>query len=408
MNEKSGIIFRPETHRILYILLLIATPFLLLQNYLQSVIGELSALTFEVLDFSIPVTVAVALILIAIILVFSYKKLNKLRLISWIIVIVLLWIGQKSTDYYFDHKFYELQFNWHYFAYAIFAYLNYRALSIKNTNPQRIILYTFLSALATSTLDEFLQMPLSNRVFDVGDISKDMWGTMIGLFFVFFILENGSLIKNGWKIRQQRAINYIKSPLSLLVFLFILAYFFMVIASLLTETIYILSTIFITLIVAGIIFLIIHLSQFKFPRNIIIAFAAIVIIIQVYSFQNHFNDNITYNKNHILIYKGIPIIYFDVLIFPNGSFRLVDKKKTFNQRDQKTIFKLCDKIIVFGKGSDATGGKGFPLTDVAQFVYDKSDSKGIQIILQNNDEAVVTFNRLKNEGKKPTLIYHNN
>ncbi len=396
MNVKPGILLTPETHRILYILLLIATPFLLLQNYLQSVIGELSSLTYTVFNIDIPVTVTIAVILVVVVIIFTYRKLTKIRIVSWVIVIFLFWIGQKSTDYYFNHKFYELQYNWHYFAYAIFAYLNYRALSVKKVSQQKIIILTSISALATSVLDEFLQMPLSNRIFDIGDISKDVWGTMIGLFFIFFILENGSILNKGWNIRRKSIKYYSDSPLSLLVFLYIISYVFMVVASLLTETTYTFPTIFITIFIAGIIFLIIHLSQFKISSIVIIVFMTILIAVQGYFLIKYFNDDIIYNKNHILVYKGIPIYYFDVFIFPNGSFRLVDKKKVFNQRDQETIFNLCENIIVFGIGSDGTGGKGFPLTDETQFVFNDSKRKGIQIILQNNEEAAISFNRLKN------------
>ena len=163
MFAKLSIIFKPETHRILYILLLIATPFLLLQNYLQSAIGELSNLTYVVFNTTIPVTVSIAIILIITILFFTYKKLNKHRLISWIIVVMLFWIGQKSTDFYFNHKFYELQYNWHYFAYAIFSYLNYRVLSEKNATPQKIIVLTFIYTLTISTFDELMRLIGSDK-----------------------------------------------------------------------------------------------------------------------------------------------------------------------------------------------------------------------------------------------------
>jgi hypothetical protein len=407
MNGKLSILKKPETHRILYILLLIATPFLLLQNYLQSVIGEISNLTYSLGKVDIPVTVTIAALGILIILTYSYQKLNKIRIIAWLVVIILFWIGQKSTDYYFNHKYYELQYNWHYFAYAIFAYLNYLALSTKNTSKQNIILLTFISALATSTLDEFLQMPLSNRIFDVGDISKDLWGTTIGLIIIFFILENGEIISKGWRIRHKKISDYFKHPLSALLLVFIFSYIFMVVASVLTETKFIVNSLSITLIIFTLTFLIIHLSQFKFYRSLILIIVSLLFFIQAFFFIRYFDSNISYNKNNILVYKGIPIIYFDVMIYPNGFFRLVDKKDRFNLRDQQTIFNLCENIIIFGTGDDGMGVKGFPLTDKTQFVFNETNYKGIQIILLKNSEAVKNFNRIKKEGKKPTLIYHN-
>jgi len=106
MDSKFSVIYKPETHRLLYILLLIATPFILLQNYLQSTIGQISNLSYEAFGISIPITVTVAIVLIVIILFFTFNKINKRRIISWVIVVVLFWIGQKSTDFYFNHKYY--------------------------------------------------------------------------------------------------------------------------------------------------------------------------------------------------------------------------------------------------------------------------------------------------------------
>lgn len=408
MKEKYGIIFKPGTHRILYVLLLIATPFLLLQNYLQTLIGTLAASTFPVAGVDVPFILIIALALIGLILYFSYKKLNRLRVISWLIVIILFWIGQSSTDYYFNQNFYDLQYNWHFFAYAIFAYINYRALSVKRSPPEKVIKITFFSALGASTLDELLQIPLSNRVFDLGDISKDVWGAMIGLFIIYFILENGSIVKKGWKLRQQIIINYTKNPVSLLILLFILSYIFMVVSSVLTETAFILPAMLITLLLFTTVFMIIHLTQFKLWRNLILAFFSLLLVIQAYSFVRHFNDNIVSTSRNILNYKGIPIIYFDVMIYPNGFFRLVDKKTEFNQRDQKTIVQKCENIIVFATGMEGEGGKGFPFSEETQFLLNEMNHKGVQIILQNNKTACKTFNRIKKEGKRPALIYHNN
>lgn len=408
MNSSTGIIFKPETHRLLYILLLVATPFLLLQNYLQSVIGELSNLTYTVFNTSIPVTVTIGVVIITVILFFTYRKLNRLRIISWVVILCLFWIGQKSTDYYFNHKFYELQYNWHYFAYAIFAFLNYRVLSAKNASPQKIIALTFIYTLAISTFDELMQMPLSNRIFDIGDISKDLWGSMIGLIFIFFILENGKIIKDGWKIRQEKIRGYFNNPLSLLLVEIIFAYVFMVTASLLTVSSYILITVLISVLLIGIKFIIVHLSQKKISRNILIVLFAGLIITQGYFIIKYNDDNIVYYKNKLLIYKGIPVYFFDVLIYPDGTFRLVDKKKIFNQRDQQTILALSENIIVIGNGIDGSGGNGFHQKIENQFIYNEFTKQGVQIIILNNDEACDKFNALKAKNKRPVLILHNN
>jgi VanZ family protein len=408
MNIKMGKLKKPKTHRILYILLLIATPFLLLQNYLQSLIGELSNLTFSIFETSIPVTLTIAVISIIIILIFTHKKLNKLRIFSWIVIVFLFWIGQKSTDYYFNHKFYELQYNWHFFAYAIFAYLNYRILSEKKVKSQKIIALTFIYTLIISTFDEAVQIPLSNRIFDIGDIAKDLWGSMIGLFFIFFILEDGLILKNGWKIRNKKLTHYFTNPLSLLLIEFIFAYVFIITSSLLTSTEYIFISIFSSVMIVAIIISIAHISQIRLWRNLLILFFTTIIITQGFFLFKYSNKNIIYSNSKLLIYKGIPIYFFDVIIFPDGTFRLVDKKKLFNKRDQNTILDISENIIIIGSGTDGSGGIGFPQNSVSQFIYNETSEKGVQIIILENDEACNKFNALKIQGKKPSLILHNN
>lgn len=408
MNKRLDIIFKPETNRTLYILLLIATPFLLLQNYMQSTIGELSNLSFAFFGTNVPVTVTAALVIVIAILCFAYKKLNGLRIVGWLVVAILLWVGQKSTDFYFNHKFYELQYNWHYFAYAIFAYLNYMVLSGKNASPQKIISFTFVYTLAISTFDEAVQMPLSNRVFDLGDIAKDLWGSMMGLFIIFFILENGKIIKNGWEIRHKKLKEYINGPVSMLVLGFLFAYVFMVVTSLLTETSYIVTSVFISMLLFALIFGIVHLSRLKLYRNLFIAIFATLMIVQGFFIYKYHDEGIVHNKNKLLVYNGVPIYFFDVLIYPDGMFRLVDKKEVFNKRDQQTILGISENIIVIGSGTDGQGGKGFPQIAETQFVFNKSTERGVQIIILKNDEAIKKFNKLKSEAKRPTLIFHNN
>ncbi|MFK5856699.1 MAG: VanZ family protein [Bacteroidota bacterium] len=408
MNKQFSLIFKPETHRILYILLLITTPFLLLQNYMQSLIGELSNLTYNLLGFNIPVTVTIGVIGIITILYFTYKKLNKLRIISWLVIIILFWIGQKSTDYYFNHKFYELQYNWHYFAYSIFAYLNYRVLIKKKVSPQKIVFLTFIYTLAISTFDEAVQIPLSNRIFDIGDISKDLWGSMIGQFFILFILENGKINNNGWKIRHKKIKDYFNSPLSLLIIEFIFAYIFIVFSSLLTSTEYTINTIFISILTTAAIFTVIHLSQNKIWKIVFIVLFAGILITQGFYLNKYSSENIIYYKNKLLIYKGIPIYFFDVLMYPDGSFRLIDKKKVFNGRDKQTILNICENIVIISSGTDGSGGKGFPENSQTQFIFGRETKQGVQVIILENNEACNKFNELRSDEKNPTLIFHNN
>ncbi len=73
-------------------------------------------------------------------------------------------------------------------------------------------------------------------------------------------------------------------------------------------------------------FLVFHNSQKKVYRNIFISIAIILVAFQSFFFIKYYNGNIIYNTKGLIVYKGIPIPYFDIMIYPNGTFRLVDKK----------------------------------------------------------------------------------
>jgi len=406
MNTRLRILFQPKTHFFLYALLLIATPFILLQNYLQSFIGQMSVKSFEIFNFDFPFTVAITLVIIVTLIISFWKKFTLTRLISWGIILILFWIGQKSTDYYFNHDFYELQYNWHYFAYGIFTYLSYRRLSVKNFSSQKILLITYISAICISAFDEAIQMPLSNRIFDLGDIAKDLWGTMIGLVFIFFILENGKILKNGRKIRQRKIKDYLQNPISLFLLEIVFAYLLMLFSSILTDTKYLFPAFFIPVFVFILFFFIIHLSQKKLYRNIFIILFIIMISVQAVFFIKYKDQNIVYHKNQLTIYKGIPLYYFDVLIYPDGMFRLVDKKETFNKRDLNKIMSFTENILIIGSNKNKSGGRGFPVDTESQFIFNYLNKQGLQIISQKNKDACNKFNQLCKEKKKPALILH--
>jgi len=406
MNKIFGLLQKPEAHRSLYILLLVATPFLLLQNYMQSTIGMLSELSFTLFDWNIPYVVAIAVVLVISLLLAFRRKITPRKLLGWVIVLFLFWVGQQSTDYYFNHKFYELQYNWHYFAYGIFAALNYRVLNTKHFPPQKIILHTFFYALAISAFDELVQIPLSNRIFDVGDIAKDLWGTMIGLFILYFIIEDGAIFRNNNPVRQPTLRAYANHPKTVFVLGFALAYIFMVVASLLTDSDHLIEAVTIPVVLFGLLVWIWHQSQKKMWRTVFVLLALLLTGTQVYLFFTHRESNISYDSNRLVVYKGIPLPYFDLMIYPNGWFRAVDKKSTFSARDIQTIKTLVRDILIIGTGENLKTGIGFPRDDMSQFIYNQRTDRGLQVIIMNNRQACQKFNQLKDEGKQPLLILH--
>lgn len=406
LNRLSIYLQRPESNRTLYVLLLIATPFLLLQNYLQPFIGSLSEHNFTLYHFDIPYILLAAFIITLLIMIAFRKHMTIKKLIGWGIVLVFFWIGQKSTDYYFNHDFYELQYNWHYFAYSIFAFLNYRVLKARKTDDARLIFSTFLYAMVVSTFDELIQIPLSNRIFDLGDIAKDLWGTVIGLFILFFIVENGRIFADSTPWSSATLKGYFGQPKSAFLIITLFAWVFMITSSVLTDSSLVAQAIVISVIGAVVLLLIMHLLTKKTSRKWVIGLLSAIIMTQLVVFYTHRHKGITYCMNKTLVYNGIPLPYFDVIIYPDGWFRLADKKRTFSQRDIQTIKAFSENILIIGTGSELSTNIGFPKDEISQFVFNINTNIGLQVITLDNVSACQKFNQLRQEGKKPTLILH--
>ncbi len=397
----------PLINFILYVMLLVATPFLLLQNYLQAFIGKLSLYYFEFLGIDIPYVVVLALIFLITLVILNLKNLSRFRIISILITFLLMIIGQKLSDFYFNHKFYELQHNWHYFAYGIFSYIAYRYFKSKNKSDARIILLTFISAIVISTFDEFIQIHISNRIFDIGDIGKDMWGTIIGMFFINFVINKGEIIKQTWKIREKKIIDYFNNPFSVLFLETIFTLLLLSISSQLTNIEYLGYSIFISVVLFVIFFFIYHLSQKDIFKRIFICLLIIYILVQGFFFVNYHKEDIIHNSYGITIYKGIPLLFLDIMIFENGSFRFVDKKHDFNPRDINTIGHYANDILLIGSGRDGLGGNGFSQKLKPHFIFNLATMKPLQVIILSTPEACKKYNQLKKEGYNVLFIIHN-
>jgi len=399
--------FNRGKQRLFYSLLLVATPFLLLQNYLQSFIGQLSHIEFTLLDKNIPVIPTVAFVMLLFLVIWLRKKFTRIRTVGWIAIFAMFWIGQYLTDFYFHHRFYDLQYNWHYLAYAIFAYLNYRYLKEKKTERSKILLSTFFMALTISSFDEMIQIPLSNRVFDIGDVSKDLWGTFVGLIFVFMIIENGSMFAHPFKLRHPKLKDYRVDSDSLFFYLFLFALLFMAFTAVLTDTSYLFQAVGYPVSLFLLIFGLVHFSQYKKARVVVVAIILFVVggltLLQV---RYHDKGIVTLNDN-LILYNGIPVYYLDILIYPDHTFRPVDKKDFFNQRDKRTIKQFSEDILLIASGTNGYGGRGFFVNKQSGFVYNKFKDRGLQVIILKNDMAFAEYNRLMEEGKRVTFIVKN-
>jgi len=352
--------------------------------------------------------VPLSVLAVALFVVFLLRSyITKYRLFTVALVIALNALAQQLTDYYFGHNFYDLQQNWHYLAYALYSYMIYRDLSRRKLPLYKMILITYFSALSLSTFDEFFQKFMSARVFDICDIGKDVYGVYMGIILVYLGGDKPEALLRDYKqIRHKDLRQYYRHPFTLVLMLFVLSLFFVAISSVLTDSEYWYFAVILTIIAFSLFFLIFHLSQFKLARNITLGLLAAAILVQGYFFIKYRDDNIMYNKYGLTIYKGIPIPFFDIMIYQNGFFRPVDKKHYFNLRDQDFFFQKKTDIILIASGAYGKGGRGFS-DNRHLFLFNHHLENGTQIIIQKNAEAIQTFNRLKREGKRVLFILHN-
>jgi hypothetical protein len=263
-----------------------------------------------------------------------------------------------------------------------------------------------MTALVISSFDEMIQIPLSNRIFDLGDVSKDLWGTMIGLVFVFVIIENGKLFSGSFKVRYPKLKDYLSDAEAVFFYLTMFALLFMAFSSVLSDTRYLLQAVTFPLLVFLLLFWFIHLSQFKIRWVLwilILAMLGGLVVLKI----KYRSKGVVAVTDHLFLYKGIPVYYLDVLIYPDQTFRPVDKKEFFNQRDKKTIKKLSENILLIAAGTRREGGKGFASDKISYFVYNEFRQKGLQVIILDNKSAFARYNRLIEEGKRVTMVIKN-
>ena len=141
-------------------------------------------------------------------------------------------------------------------------------------------------------------------------------------------------------------------------------------------------------------------------RYYVIALTAFLIIYPLVRLK--FSEpKISITSGNIIIYKGLPVPYFDLMIYPNGMMRPVDKKTSFNVRDKKKIEAIGPDILILATGKKGQGGKGFQDQLKVEMKYNFEKDKNYQIIKLPNREACKLYNKLVKEGKKILMIIHN-
>lgn len=394
-------------HLILYSLLLVATPFIMLRAYMQQAIGRLSLSKIPLGAMEIPAVPVMAAGLLGIIYAIFRPRLTRRRIFAAASGVAMVVFAQQITDYYFGHRFYEIQVNWHYFAYAIFAFMAYRDLKPRGFSLARTMIVTFGLAIAYSTFDEAFQLAMSSRIFDVSDIAKDTWGVTTGITMILVGGNHPELGPGAWRrIRHPNLARYFSHPPSVWILQVVFGIFFLGYSSLLTESRF--AGLIALLVVASIIpsFLVLHLSRVRRWSRIFIVAAATGAILIAIQFARNRTDQIVSNRYGLAVYKGIPIPFFDILVFPDGGFRLVDKKHYFNKRDRDFFNRFESDIILIGSGYHGEGGRGYPYQRGSGFVYNQSTGRGTQVVIMNSREACERFDQMKRQGKSVLFILH--
>ena len=392
--------FSKKIQLIMYILIIFFAPFIMCRYYLQTTIGLVSDSSFSISNFEIKIIPLIASSLLFIGVFLIRRSITKMRFITSIFVLALIYLSQKLTDIYLDNPFYDIQNNWHYFAYTIFAFLMYRYLKSINKSDQFIITTVFIAAGFISTFDETFQIFTTNRVFDISDISKDIMGVVIGLILVYYIIENGKFYQK--QIRQKSISDYFKNPQALLSLELLLSFCFLFVSAILAERMYNFTAIIISIVLSIFIFLLFHFSKFKLVKFLYI----LIIVAQLISFGVNYKKNITHSSKYFTIYKGIIIPYFDILFYENGFFRFVDKKEDFTRIDWETIHRSTSNILIMASGETGKGANGLPKKEKMQFVTNSQKNSCIQLLILSNNEAVYVFNEMRKQNKKVTMVLH--
>lgn len=407
----NGVINKLQTYNlakinlILYTILIVATPFIMLQNYLQGSIRNLSLSQLGMFGMKVPVLVVLFIVFLGLSVFLLRKIITVWSLGVLFVVAVLILIGQNISDYYIGFKFYDLQINWHYFAYFTFAFVAYSLFSSKLFSPAKTYLYSFLLAVFISLFDEMFQYFLSQRIFDLSDVAKDLWGVSMGLFIINYLIKNKSYHNKLFSVRQEKWKEYFRNSTSILYVIIIFSLIFLSVSSLLTEVRFGWYVFFISLLSTLFVFIIFHFYFGKY-KKIINIFLLLLIVGQLVSFTLNHKKDFVFHNNFLTVYKGIALPFFDVMIYPNQTFRFVDKKIEFNQTDKKVLMKYNPDIIIIGGGKDNEGGNGFPGKDKSHFIFNPTTKSGVQVIILDSRLACIKYNELRKNGHRVLFVLH--
>jgi hypothetical protein len=230
----------------------------------------------------------------------------------------------------------------------------------------------------------------------------------MGIVLLYIGGSQPATLRAHWRQLRHRTLRgYLENPASVVILLAVLGLLFICLSDLLAQVDH--WPLILLLTAGGFVFffLVFHLSRHRWVRYSLVIILLIGLGTQSYFFVKHRGDHIVSNRFGLTVYRGIAIPFFDVIIFPNGTFRPAPKKHLFSLRDQRFFLRQETDIILIGSGTHGRGGRGFPEQAISQFMFNPFTNDGTQVIILPNAEACQLFNRLKHEKKDVLFVLHN-
>lgn len=405
MNKKIEALLNPRTTMFLFDILIVATPFLMLQNYLQYTIKGVG----DTDVFGIPLALIGVIIAVGILVYSTRKYITITRIIDLAFMLLLMALFQNRSDYYLDCRFYDIQNLWHYMAYFFLSLVIYRYCIHYNKSEKHRIYMTLYKAILISLFDEGIQVFISDRVFDLSDVAKDGCGAVLGLIFIFFVIKNTNFFKEVYNKKNCKFKDFFTDLTLIHVNFIVFVSVYVTISSILSDSQYWYIMFFITFIAYWATSLLVFLLFSR--RKTLAIIIGCLVIAQTASIMINYNRGVYTISDGIVSVRGIIIPYFDFFVYSNGYIRLVDKKDNFFTSDVMTLSKHSGDILIVASGTEGEGGKGFTDDDTdenVRFIYNPFEEKPVQVAVLKNDEAFTEYNRLKNAGKNVSIVVYNN
>jgi hypothetical protein len=404
----ADLAYSPHVQAVLYDILIVATPLVMVRAFMQQFVLSLTRYSFTLSGVEFPTVPTLVAFLSAVLLVAFRRHITGRRVLAAAIVLVMMALAHRISDFYTDLKFYDIQQNWHYFAYMLFSVVIYRDHMSRGLPVAKMLVTAYLVGFTLSAFDELFQLFMSSRVFDLGDVAKDCWGVSMGLILVYVGGGKWEEMRSDLKaVHYPRLRDYWTHPFPTLLLIIVHSFIFLNVASLMTDPEHVPAVLLIASGLFIVFYLLVHLTRFAAPRYVLSGALMLAAIGQIWLCLSCEPDRINFNRFGITVYRGIVIPFFDVMIYPDGKFCLVDKKHDFNSRDRHFFMKKGADITLIGSGAYGKGGNGYPRKSPSQYLYDSYTRRVTQVIILDTPSACRTFNRLKSEGKHVLFILHN-